>query len=85
MIPIRGLRAPVAPVSARRPFSTQKRAGSPWNRERDDQLQRLWEAGKSGEQIARALGEGFTKNSVIGRVHRLQLERRPNPVERWHG
>lgn len=44
-----------------------------WTEERVDQLKSLWTDGLSASQIARVLGEGITRNAVIGKVHRLGL------------
>lgn len=44
-----------------------------WTRERSDKLEALWADGLSASQIAPLLG--VTRNSVIGRVHRLRLFR----------
>ncbi|HTK78816.1 MAG TPA: GcrA family cell cycle regulator [Rhizomicrobium sp.] len=44
-----------------------------WTDERVDQLKSLWTEGLSASQIARVLGEGITRNAVIGKVHRLGL------------
>ena len=42
-----------------------------WTPERDDKLRELWDSGLTGSQIGVRLGA--TKNSVIGRAHRLHL------------
>lgn len=44
-----------------------------WTEERVEQLKALWSQGLSTQAIADALGEGITKNSVIGKTHRLKL------------
>lgn len=46
-----------------------------WTIERADELKRLWVSGLSASQVAAQLG-GITRNSVIGKVHRLGLQRR---------
>lgn len=46
---------------------------SPWTRERISVLTELWREGLSCSQIAYILGLGFSRNSVIGKVHRLKL------------
>ena len=46
-----------------------------WNDERVDLLKKLWSEGLSASQIAGRLG-GFTRNAVIGKVHRLGLSGR---------
>jgi GcrA cell cycle regulator len=40
-----------------------------------------WEGGMTASQIAEQLGEGVTRNAVIGKAHRLGLEARPSPVK----
>lgn len=52
---------------------------SPWNSYTTVRLTEMWNAGSlSCAQIARELGREFTRNAVIGKVHRLGLcERRP--------
>lgn len=46
-----------------------------WTDERVDFLKTRWKAGDSCSQIARELG-GVTRNSIIGKVHRLGLSGR---------
>jgi GcrA cell cycle regulator len=46
-----------------------------WTDERINLLKTLWTEGLSASQIAAELG-GVTRNSVIGKVHRLKLPRR---------
>ncbi len=46
-----------------------------WTDERVDELKKLWESGYSASQIAAALG-GITRNSAIGKIHRLGLSGR---------
>ncbi len=53
-----------------------------WTAERVDDLARLWSQGHSARQIADMLG-GVTRNAVIGKAHRLNLQRgfdEPEPV-----
>ena len=45
-----------------------------WTSERVDRLVRLWSQGLSARQIADKLG-GVTRNAVIGKAHRLSLQR----------
>ncbi len=47
--------------------------GSPWNDTNTAQLRQLWAEGISASNIAKMLGNGITSNSVIGKVHRLEL------------
>ena len=44
-----------------------------WTDERIEQLKQHWMEGKSASQIASLLGNGLTRNAVIGKVHRLGL------------
>ena len=47
-----------------------------WTDERVEQLRKLWMDGLSASQIANTLGDGITRNAVIGKVHRLGLSGR---------
>ena len=47
-----------------------------WNTEKEEKLKQLWKKGHSGSQIARMLGDGATRNSVLGKAFRLKLEAR---------
>ena len=47
-----------------------------WTAEREEKLQQLWKKGYSGSQIAQMLGEGATRNSVLGKAFRLKLQAR---------
>jgi GcrA cell cycle regulator len=44
-----------------------------WNDERVEILRQMWLDGKSASQISTVLGNGLTRNAVIGKVHRLGL------------
>ncbi len=44
-----------------------------WTDETVEQLKQHWMDGKSASQIAGLLGNGVTRNAVIGKVHRLGL------------
>jgi GcrA cell cycle regulator len=44
-----------------------------WTEDRVNDLKRMWADGQSMAQIAQELGGGATRNSVIGKVHRLGL------------
>jgi len=50
-----------------------------WTEERIETLKTMWEAGQTASQIAEALG-GVSRNAVIGKAHRLELQARPSPV-----
>ncbi len=47
-----------------------------WTEEREQKLKELWEKGYTASQIAEMLGEGTTRNAVIGKAHRLKLAAR---------
>jgi GcrA cell cycle regulator len=49
---------------------------SSWTNDRVEQLKKLWADGLSASQIAAELGS-LSRNSVIGKVHRLGLAGRP--------
>ncbi len=51
-----------------------------WTDERVELLKKLWMEGLSASQIAGELGDGVTRNAVIGKVHRLKLSGRARPV-----
>ena len=46
-----------------------------WTPEKEQKLRQLWKKGHSGSQIASMLGD-TTRNAVIGKAHRLNLEAR---------
>ena len=46
-----------------------------WTPERERKLQQLWSKGHTASQIAEILGD-TTRNAVIGKAHRLNLEAR---------
>jgi GcrA cell cycle regulator len=50
---------------------TYTKSTSNWNDDRVERLKKWWDDGQSASQIARQLG--VTRNSVIGKVHRLKL------------
>ena len=47
-----------------------------WTEERVERLSRLWMQGQSASQIAGELGNGVSRNAVIGKIHRLGLSGR---------
>jgi GcrA cell cycle regulator len=56
-------------------------AGSPrWNDATIQALRDLWTAGYSTSEIGRRLG--FSKNAIVGKAHRLDLDGRPSPIRR---
>ena len=46
-----------------------------WTSERENKLKELWKKGHTASQIAGLIG-GITRNAVIGKAHRLNLEAR---------
>lgn len=50
-----------------------------WTDERVERLSTMWLEGRSASQIAAELGEGVSRNAVIGKVHRLGLSGRAVP------
>ena len=46
-----------------------------WTPEREDKLRELWKKGRTASQIATLLGN-TTRNAVIGKAHRLNLQSR---------
>ena len=46
-----------------------------WTDERVAELSKLWQEGYSARQIAESLGEGITRNAVIGKANRLGLSK----------
>ena len=51
-----------------------------WTDEKINSLKKLWAKGASTSEIAKRLG--LSKNSIIGKVHRLNLEVRPSPIKK---
>ena len=51
-----------------------------WTDEVVEELRKMWDKGMTTGQIAKALN--VTKNSIIGKVHRLCLTARPSPIKK---
>ncbi len=51
-----------------------------WDNNNVSRLRDLWDQGLPTAQIGKLLG--FTKNAVVGKAHRIGLERRPSPIRR---
>ena len=47
-----------------------------WTKDKIETLKKLWASGFSASAIAEKLGDGATRNSVIVKSHRLNLEAR---------
>lgn len=54
-----------------------------WTDETVEELKKMWDRGMTTGQIAKALN--VTKNSIIGKVHRLCLTARPSPIKKLPG
>lgn len=54
-----------------------------WTDEAVEELKKMWDRGMTTGQIAKALN--VTKNSIIGKVHRLCLTARPSPIKKVSG
>lgn len=50
-----------------------------WTEDQDAILRKRWAEGISASDIANEIGDGRTRNAVIGRVHRLNLSGRAKP------
>jgi GcrA cell cycle regulator len=55
-----------------------------WTDERVEYLKKRWIDGLSASQIAAELGQGVTRNAVIGKVHRLGLSGREKSSNSAH-
>ena len=51
-----------------------------WDEKNVTRLRELWDQGLPTAQIGKLIG--FTKNAVVGKAHRIGLERRPSPIRR---
>ena len=51
-----------------------------WTPERVDTVTRLWNEGLTTAEIGRAVG--MSKNAVVGKVHRIGLQKRTSPIAR---
>ncbi|MBQ8750361.1 MAG: global cell cycle regulator GcrA-like protein [Alphaproteobacteria bacterium] len=54
-----------------------------WTDEAVEELKKMWDKGMTTGQIAKVLN--VTKNSIIGKVHRLCLTARPSPIKKSSG
>lgn len=52
----------------------------PWTDDMVDSLKKMWDEGLSTGEIGKRLG--VSKNSIVGKVHRLQLTARPSPIKK---
>lgn len=70
-------------VSVNRPQPINGERIMIWTDEAVEELKRMWDRGMTTGQIAKALN--VTKNSIIGKVHRLCLTARPSPIKKGTG
>ena len=47
-----------------------------WTQEKTEELKKLWAEGHTASQISKMLGSGISRNAVIGKSHRLNLQGR---------
>lgn len=52
-----------------------------WTEDRVAVLEKLWGEGRTAAEIAKELGDGVTRNAVIGKAHRLKLSSRLSPIQ----
>jgi len=52
-----------------------------WTDAKKEELRMAWEEGLPASTIAEKLGEGVSRNAVIGKAHRMGLPARPSPVK----
>lgn len=50
-----------------------------WTEDKIKKLKKMWQVGKTTAEIAKNLG--MSKNSIIGKVHRLNLTARSSPIK----
>ena len=51
-----------------------------WTDEMVEDLKKMWKQGLTTNEIAKNLG--VSKNSIVGKVHRLNLTARPSPIKK---
>jgi GcrA cell cycle regulator len=56
-----------------------------WTETNIELLKELWAKGMSAREIAQEIGGKCTRNSVIGKAHRLDLPARPSPIKATGG
>ena len=74
------VRAPL--LNAPRSYTPRESScgGEAWPTRDLDQLSRLWDEGLTASQIGLRMGR--SKNSIVGKAHRLDLPSRPSPIQR---
>lgn len=51
-----------------------------WTLELENELRALWASGKPASEIAELMGNGLTRNAIIGKARRLDLAHRRSPI-----
>ena len=51
-----------------------------WTDEMIEKLRQMWKQGLTTSEIAKKIG--VSKNSIVGKVHRLNLTARPSPIKK---
>ena len=51
-----------------------------WTEKMVEDLKIMWKQGLTTGEIGKRLG--VSKNSIVGKVHRLQLDARPSPIKK---
>lgn len=51
-----------------------------WTEDMIDKLKQMWQEGLTTNEIAKRLD--VSKNSIVGKVHRLNLKARPSPIKK---
>lgn len=51
-----------------------------WTEQMVEDLKKMWDEGLTTGEIGKRLG--VSKNSIVGKVHRLQLVARPSPIKK---
>lgn len=51
-----------------------------WTKKAEDELRRYWAEGLSAGEIHKRFDGGVSRNAIIGKAHRMGLERRESPI-----
>ena len=62
--------------------SPAKLATTAWNDARIEMLKVMWGQGHPASEISDALGDGISRNAVIGKAHRMGLSGRASPIKK---
>ena len=61
-------------------FAYRRRTAMAWTDKMVEDLRLMWKQGLTTGEIGKRLG--VSKNSIVGKVHRLQLDARPSPIKK---